>query len=364
MANKRRKIYSNEDIQKVFLFSFEEYLRFATYFDNIRSQSGLLDDEYVILQTKLLLIRKYKDIGDPIYIRNILEAVENNYPEHTRNVSELTKKIDYIENSQIEIFLSDGTKRSLHEAVEDVIYGLYLHADKNKIETLIKTNMSTYMFAVEKYVSIWESVLNETYVLINSLVTDKYCREEFKRASIIFIGKDNTQDQNITSAPYWSNLRGRDAKPDDLANIFAQLSSEEVGILSLVEDFIIELRKTNYSENKLRRMIYPAAQPYWGDFEVAHKEIVDLEIGFSSKVRFNDTHDIAHVLLFKHFSRSGLIIIDQPQYSEDVAAVYLKKDNEKTGWKIVSINIEPDKMIKTITVNPGAILRKIFKRIH
>lgn len=362
MSYKRRKLYSDEDILKVFLFSFEEYLRFATCFKRISNQSDESDDMYVFLQTKLLLVRKYEDIGDPIYIRNILDAIDKEYPEQSGNTRKLTTKIDNIENSKIEILLSDGNQRSLHKAIEDIIYGLYLHADKEKIEALIKTNMSTYMFVANKYLSSWESILNEAYVLINSVVTDKYSREEFKKASIIFEGKDNTQGRNIKSAPYWSNLRGEDAEPDELAVILAQQSSEEIEILALVGSFIKELKKTDYSIHKLRRMIYPVVKPYWGDFETAHNEIADLEIGFSSKVRFNETHNIAHVLLFKNFSPSGLIVINQEQYSEDIVAVYLKKANNRAGWKIVSINIEPEKLIKTITINPNDFIKKILKQ--
>lgn len=69
-----------------------------------------------------------------------------------------------------------------------------------------------------------------------------------------------------------------------------------------------------------------------------------------------------NVLLFKNFSPSGLIVINQEQYSEDIVAVYLKKANNRAGWKIVSINIEPEKLIKTITINPNDFIKKILKQ--
>ena len=361
MAKKRNKAYTDEDIKKIFLFTFEEYLRFDQCFlDIINSHVKVPDSTYVFLQTKLLMIRKYEDNGDPVYLRNILDAIRNTCSELADSADNITQKLDDIENNRLEVFLNDGTKRNLHEAIEDMMYGLYLHADKDKIETIVKTDRSTYMFVVEKYVTIWESLLKETYVLVDGIVNEKYSPEDFKRASIVFTGEDNTQDQNIRSAPYWSNLRGRDAHPEERTIIQKELSLEEKNILALVDSFFTELKKPDFSERKLKKMINPVVKSYWGDFKAIHEEIAHMEIGFSTKIRFNDAHDVAYVLVFKNFSPEGLIIIDQPQYSSDIAAVYLKKENEKSGWKIVSLNIEPEKLIKTINIHPKAIINRFF----
>jgi len=219
------------------------------------------------------------------------------------------------------------------------------------------------MFAVQKYVTFWESLLIETYNLINNRINDKYSREEFEKASIIFMGTNNLQGQDIKSAPYWSNMRGRDAETDEVSTQLDKLSSEEKRILALVQSFFSELKKSDYSKQKLRKMILPFMKNYWGDFKTFHNEIADIDIGFSSKVRFNDSHDIAHVLLFKHFPPEGRIIIDQPQYSEDITAIYLKRSGDKSDWKIVSVNIEPDKLINSITVDPNRIIQRIFDLI-
>lgn len=364
MGTKQIQVVSSGDVLKIFLFTFEEYQRFTECFNRIYSRDDLYqEDAYVFFQTRLLLIRKYEAKNDPVYLKNVLEAFKTNNPEYLADVSALLQKIDEIENNQLEIYLSDGSKRNLRETVEDVLYGMYLHADINRIENLTKTNMSTYMFAVQKYVTFWESLLTETYNLINNRINDKYSREEFEKASIIFTGTDNLQGQDIKSAPYWSNMRGRDAETDEVSTQLDKLSSEEKRILALVQSFFSELKKSNYSKQKLRKMILPVMKTYWGDFKTIHNEIADIDIGFSSKVRFNDSHDIAHVLLFKHFPPEGQIIIDQPQYSEDITAIYLKRGGDKSDWKIVSVNVEPDKLIKSITVDPNRTIQRIFDLI-
>lgn len=363
MASKRHNTYNDSDLLKIFLFTYEEYLKISSCFADINKTNTISDGSYVFLQTKLVMIRKYEDIGDPVYLRNVLDAAKNTYSDQLSSINKIIQRIDQIENSQFEIYLSDGTERDLHEAIEDVIYGLYLHADKKKIEMLIKTNMATYMFAVEKYVTFWEEILNDSYDLINGVTADKYSREEFERASIIFVGTDNTQEKSIKSAPYWSNLRGRDALPSEADNVLEQLSEEERDILFLVTSFLEELKKPEYSKKVLLGMIHPVVKSYWGDFRSIHDEISDLKMGYSNKVRFNDEHDCAYVLIFNHFSPDGLIVINQPQYAEDIAKIYLKKDSEKTGWKIVSMNVEPEKLIKTVRIAPGFFLHRIFKQI-
>ena len=261
----------------------------------------------------------------------------------------------------MEIILSNGEKRSLQEAIRDDLYGMYLHADNEKIENLLKTNMTTYLFAANKYVSFWEELLTESYHLVEKLVTDKYKREPFDKATVVFVGDDKTQAQDIHSASYWSNLRGRDASSEEIKTMFEQLTDEERGILLLAQLFILELQNDNYSVDVLKEMIHPVVKPYWGDFSTAHEMLAGVEIGYSNKIRFNEDRDIAYVLLFRHFDPNGLFIINQPQYSDDILALYLKKENKRKGWKIVSINDSPDQIIKTVNIKPIKALKKMIK---
>ena len=361
MGKKKEKQYNDADVLKIFLFTFEEYLKFQVFFTNTaKLQDGRFDIEYVSLQTRLMLIRKYETKSEPIYLRTVLEAVDRLYPEQATNISALVLQIDEIENNPLELYLCDGTKRNLHEAIEDVIYGMYLHADKSRIESIVKTNMETYLYVVRKYVILWEKVLNESYTLINGLIKDKYSFEASEKASIIFLGNDPTQGQNIKSVPYWSNLRGKDAQTNEIELILNDLSIEEKQILKLITSFLEELSKPNYSIEKLKRMTHPLTRFYWKDFSSIHEEISHVELGCSTKVRFNDSHDIAYVALFNKFDPDGMFIINQPHYSTDIACIYVKKEKGRNDWKVVSLNIEPDKLIKTVTLDPSVLLKKIF----
>ena len=359
---KRNKIYDDNDTLKIFIFTFEEYLKIVDCLSRIKPKDDNPDFTYILLQTKLMLIRKYETISDPVYLRNVLDAAKNLCSEKIAIFKKIDTEIDEIENNRMEIILSDGTKRSLHESIEDVAYGLYLHANKNNIEHLVKTDMTTYLFSIDKYVAFWENLLIETYDLINEMIDEKYERGSFEKATVVFTGHDSAQGKDIHSVSYWSNLRGRDAQPEEVKRMIEKISDEERNILSLAQEFIIELQKEEYSVKKLKQMIYPVCKPYWGDFSDAHKMISGIEIGFSSKVRFSDSKGIAYVLLFSHFDPNGLCIINQPHFSDDIHPLYLKKDNNRTGWKIVSINDLPDEIVRTVVIDPKSNVKKVFRK--
>ena len=316
MGKKQNQAYTSTELLKVFLYTYEEYLQFATCFEGLQKRGVTPNDTYVFIQTKLMLIRKYETRTEQVYLRNVLNTAKLLFPKENDCFEELIADLDAIENSNFELFLSDGKKRDLHEAVEDVMYGNYLHANKDKIENMMKTNTTTYLIAVDKYVKLWDDLLGKTYAVIDSLATDKYVRSNLGKASVAFDGYDNTQGQDIHSVPYWSNLRGKDISHDEAREMTESLSKEEMKVLNNALAFINELQKDDYSVKVLRKMVYPVTESYWGDFSSAHLMIGTSELGCSNKVRFNEAHDIAWVVLFKNFDPNGAILINQLQYSD------------------------------------------------
>ena len=79
---------------------------------------------------------------------------------------------------------------------------------------------------------------------------------------------------------------------------------------------------------------------------------------------FNNSQFIRWHLAAVKFIRKLLLNLDvfYGDLLEDLELEDVKKENEKTGWKIVSINTEPDKLIKTVTLDPSVLLKKMFTR--
>lgn len=85
------------------------------------------------------------------------------YPEVGENINILREKFEKLNNYYMEVILSDGTSLNLYKAIEDVMYGLYLHADPDKIERLLKTNKNVYLMAVKEYITVLEGIVVDTY---------------------------------------------------------------------------------------------------------------------------------------------------------------------------------------------------------
>ena len=54
------------------------------------------------------------------------------------------------------------------------MYGLYLHADPDKIERLLKTNKNVYLMAVKEYIIVLEKIVIDTYNSIVDKMKNKY----------------------------------------------------------------------------------------------------------------------------------------------------------------------------------------------
>ena len=104
--------------------------------------------------------------------------------------------------------------------------------------------------------------------------------------------------------------------------------------------------------------VFPPTKSDWGDFSVWHKAFIEIQdIGFGSKVRYNDRHDMAYVRLIRNVKDP--FIVSQPHLSNDITTITLVKDNERYGWRIYSIG-DPLEHYKD-TLGLGESIRKVFK---
>lgn len=112
-----------------------------------------------IENTKLILLRKYGSKGEPVFIEEILDEMKKTYPHKSEEASKILNEYHEIINMQIEQILADGTKLNLYQTIEDVMYGLYLHADANRIQRLVQTDEQLRFTCIRKYVEDFEKVL-------------------------------------------------------------------------------------------------------------------------------------------------------------------------------------------------------------
>lgn len=323
----------------LFLYTVKEYKRFSDYFslkDNYELTDSYTEKEYIAIQTKLILLRKYGSNNEAVNVRDIAKFVKDNRSDLEHEMTKIISDFDRVQTNQIRTILSDGTELNLYKTIENVMYGLYLHADKDTIENIKHINEHLLFLVSRQYVQEFEKIIMQLY---NYLIEKGFQVEEvqdIQRASMVFLGNDESNQQGITKSPYWANLYGNDVGDEQILEIVKETNIEELSILAISSCFFEEIVKDDFSETSLRKLVSPVTYSDWGDFSEAHTHINAIpNLGMSSKVRFNDRHDIAYVNFYENVE--GSFMIDKPHIiGEGIHVLSLVYDSDAQKWEIYS----------------------------
>lgn len=334
------------DNLKLFAITVDEYKRFASLLDSYNAKDNYNEFSYIKVNTKLVLLRKYGNKNENIFIEKILQQMLKKYSSSRDQVEQLLGDYHKIERQQLTYILADGTKLDIYHTIEDVMYGMYLHADKNRIERLKSTEESLRFICVRKYVDDLENVVLKTFDLLKTIDDSlglKY--DNHSKATAIYLGDTSKNMQNIKKSLYWANLYGKDGIDSDLDNIVQDLTNEDVEILSKCLVFLDELEKDEISIKTMDSLIFPTTKKDWKDYSEAKIFYCKIEKpGISSKVRYNKTKNMAYVRIFPQVD--DFFIIDTPHIITNICEICLVKVNNKLGWKIFSMGAHLDSFIK------------------
>ena len=334
------------DNLKLFIITVNEYKRFSLQLDNFDELDNYNELSYVKINTKLMLLRKYGNKKGSVSIENILIQMLNKYPNNIGQLKQLIADYKKIESQQFTYILADGTKLNLYETIEDVMYGMYLHADQDRIKRLSSTEESLRFIGVRKYVEDLEKIVLQTFDLLVSL-EDVSCIKNINhsRATAIYLGDTTKNKQNIKKSPYWSNLYGKDGTNLDLANIEKGFTTEDMEIILKCLDFLNELEKDKISIKKMDNLIFLPTKKDWKDYSETKKFYSQIvKPGLSSKVRYNKEKNMAYVRIFPQVD--DLFIIDTPHIITNICEICLVKINNKSEWKIYSMGAHLKSFIK------------------
>ena len=226
------------------------------------------------------------------------------------------------------------------------MYGMYLHADKNRIERLASTEESLRFICVRKYVEDLEKVVLKTLDLLKSLNDNLGLKNNnHGKATTIYLGDTSKNVQNIKKSSYWANLYGKDGTSLDLDNIVQGLTMEDVEILSKCLAFLDELVKDEMSTKIMDNLIFPPTKKDWKDYSEAKSFYSKIEKpGLSSKVRYNKDKNMAYVRIFPQVD--DFFVIDTPHIITNICEICLVKVNNKSEWKIFSLGAHLESFIK------------------
>lgn len=326
----------------LFMYTMREYQRFSYGLSSHELTDDYDEEAYVQINTKLILLRKYGSKGQPVFVEEILEEIKRTYSQKSDDADKILNEYHSIINLQIEQILADGTKLNLYQTIEDVMYGLYLHADANRIQRLLQTDEKLRFVCIRKYVEDFEKVLYKTVECLKEcgLNVEEIPKEH---ASIIALGNQN-ENQNVHKSPFWSNLYGHDANDEELEQIYKQLEIEDFEILRQCNIFLDALKNEIVPMDILDKLIFPSTKKDWGDYSEAREFFLSIKNpGISSKVRYNEQHTMAYVRI--HPQVDNPFIISTPHVMKDVYEIALVKDFGMSEWKIYSFGGHLDSCI-------------------
>ena len=296
---------------QIFLYTIEEYKRFAKCLPVQNSEDAVAaytEMDYVGVQVRLMLLRKYFSNNGNVSFRNIIKEATEIFPDKKKELNHLSLIFDEIESQQFEHILADGTKIDIYKTIECVIYGLYLHADEEKIAKLEQTRESIRFFSTRKYLFEIEELIFKLYDFLKSNGTEPLKVSMGAHSPVIYLGNPDENVQAITRSPYWNNLYGHNSTDDDINKIQENMHDDDVEIFAVCIGFVNEAQSSVLNIAKLRSYVFPQTYGKWRNFEEVRKILNNIpDIGFSSKIRYNKNRDTAYVRLFPNV-REGFVV--------------------------------------------------------
>ena len=143
MNNMKRAADEKGQLLELFLFSMESYRRamkalplsngFLAFEGTSSTINRTLDQigtDEVALEVKTMLQRKYFQRGETLHVARIIEALNSASQKVSDDITVIGKTIDKIKDYKLESCSTNGEIRSGgHQNVDDLIYGVLLHAD-------------------------------------------------------------------------------------------------------------------------------------------------------------------------------------------------------------------------------------------
>lgn len=329
---------TDKEYLSLFLYTVMEYMRITKdmYIKWDKDHYEIRpDEEYSAVNVRALLLRKYITRGSSVWLKSIVGGAKTVLPDKAAALDIIYQK--YVEdyNKEIEQLLEDGTRLDLRESFDDIIYGVFLHADPDRIARLLNSDERMRFYCVRSFVySIENSLLDLNNFLLNNGIEIKSNKHTFRRAPVVAkLAAGDSRDQKITG--YWANLYGRDtANGEDLTSIFENKKSEEMQIIKCVSSFLQNLESDNTTLDNMKGIIFQPTANDWGDFSEASiflKNIKDYGIG--TTIGYNPRKDVAYVKVMENVKHA--FVVDQ-EHLVNAHHVTLVKDSTVGEWRVFS----------------------------
>lgn len=333
---------------ELFQTTVQEYKRFAQQLpvDHSKAIENTHDEEiYVAEHIRLMLLRKYTRNGrGNLYIPDIVKEAKEKFPEDNEYLDEVLKRFQGSCEQSLKHFLSDGSERTLDESIDDIMYGLHLHADEARIQRIALDNENLRIYCVISFVKEVESILYELFSFLEEREISSIEKEPYLSApTISFETGDITG--SITGSPFWKNINGHDINEKVITKYFKKLLTseniEDAKILLKVFEFTQLLSKENFLYDQMKTLVFNENINDWGDFSQAINYYERIPSpGISNVVRYNEQHNAAYVYILPNVKSS--FTIESKHLIGDLCIITLIKDPKNDDWKVFAMGGKVD----------------------
>lgn len=311
---------------QIFVYTMDEYKRFMKHLpvnDRDLLEDSYNEADYVGVQTRLMLLRKYYNNRGNVGLKSLIAMAEKEYPDRHEDWQKLSEEFNEITTQQLQHILSDGTKQTLYDTIEDTVYGLYLHANEHRIIRLMNTHESIRFICTRKYVLAMEKLMLRLAEVLTECGVTSISKTEASKAPALYMGDPKTNAQEIHASPYWGNVYGHDATDSEIEELIHEAPLEDNKILLHCLKFMSDLSDDS-SAAVLKKYIHPLMRWNWGDFSIAKKFFSQIpNPGWSTKVRYNEQKTRAYVRIYPKVE--GAFMLSTPHLFAEVCQFVLAK---------------------------------------
>lgn len=323
-----------------FLFTIHEYRLITSQLPivwNKKEHEIDYDEEYAAIVTRSMMLRKYITKGDRSWIGEITPAMKNFFKNQVAEISRLYKQYTDVYEKGIEQSLGDGTVLSLRETFDDLLYGVFLHADTNRIEHLMLADKTICLLCMRGFIKEIEDILFQFEAfLIRNRINIPNKKHHTKGVSLAIKDANTATEKNIPG--YWSNLYGKKVEDEDGDTVINRFihgkTPEEMQIIACAVLFLNRLTDQSATQENMIDIVYQPQAEIWSDFSEAKKYMNNMSNpGIANGITFNNRHDVAMIKVLENIDVN--FEITQPHFIP-AHVIVLVRDLEIDKWRVFS----------------------------
>ncbi len=315
-----------------FILLVDDYKKLTDNYIVIDKSTKLEKLSYSELVLKITLLRKFMMKEEKVYLPLILKEIRNTNICTLSKIDSLEKEVNNLFNLKITYTLSNTKAQHLYHSITDMLYGLYLHSETEKLENTLLSNENIRRQLLIMFISKFEPLLYKAHKLITDNIKIENVKKNNYAYPIIHYAKKQQLKRNVKKSPMWKNINGSDMSQKETQELIRKMHKKELRIIYLIQVFINRMQNFDSLKNNANSLL-SFNSPIRGKLEENIKWFKDNpNVAPSYTVRYSTNFKYAYVFLFKDVEHA--LVVNEKQLFTNVNCIRLKKKIFKDEYKI------------------------------